>query len=83
MAAAFVSGCGASQIAPFVAPGSGQPLLALRESVSTETVLHSFNEYPNDGAVPAAGVTDVGGALYGTTLGGGTYGHGTVFSFSP
>lgn len=58
----------------------------------TETVVHSFNGYPNDGAVPAAGVTNVGGTLYGTTQYGGSYenpsypgriGLGTVFKITP
>jgi len=42
-----------------------------------ETVLHSFNG--NDGQEPFAGVIFKKGALYGTTLSGGTYGGGTVF----
>jgi uncharacterized repeat protein (TIGR03803 family) len=33
----------------------------------------------NDGRVPAAGLLYHGGLLYGTTVGGGTYGQGTVF----
>ena len=45
-----------------------------------ETVLHNFNFNGQDGVNPAAGVIfDGAGNLYGTTLGGGAYGYGTVF----
>lgn len=50
-----------------------------------EHVLHSFG-HDTDGSTPTAGLTNVGGVLYGTTAGGGTYcirrGEtcGTVFS---
>jgi len=46
----------------------------------TETLLHSFNG--TDGTSPNAGVLAVGGALYGTAIGGGTYGYGTVFALT-
>jgi uncharacterized repeat protein (TIGR03803 family) len=42
-----------------------------------ETVLHSFNG--GDGQKPFATPLNVNGTLYGTTAGGGAYGHGTVF----
>jgi uncharacterized repeat protein (TIGR03803 family) len=48
-----------------------------------EKVLHSFSGYPSDGARPQAALTDVKGALYGTTAGGGAHGYGTVFSLKP
>jgi uncharacterized repeat protein (TIGR03803 family) len=45
----------------------------------TQTVLHSFSG--SDGAYPSAGlISDASGALYGTTLSGGVFGWGTVFS---
>jgi len=45
-----------------------------------ETVLHNFNFNGKDGINPWAGVIfDGAGNLYGTTLGGGAYGYGTVF----
>ena len=47
-----------------------------------ETVLYSFTG--SDGAGPIAGlIADKDGALYGTTLNGGTAGYGTVFKLTP
>jgi len=49
----------------------------------TEKVLHSFAAGA-DGAGPFAGlVRDTAGNLYGTTIFGGTSGHGTVFKITP
>jgi uncharacterized repeat protein (TIGR03803 family) len=46
----------------------------------TETVVHSFQGYPNDGAAPFASlIFDQSGNLYGTTLIGGAAQSGTVF----
>lgn len=45
------------------------------------TVLHNFGA-GDDGSYPAAGLTAVGGVLYGTTESGGT-GAGTIFSITP
>jgi uncharacterized repeat protein (TIGR03803 family) len=48
----------------------------------TFTVLHNFTGA--DGAGPQAGlVRDKAGNLYGTTVGGGTHGWGTVFELTP
>jgi hypothetical protein len=56
----------------------------------TETVLHSFSGAPNDGSEPEASVAiSKGGALFGTTVSGGTgrcrnsSGCGTVFALKP
>jgi uncharacterized repeat protein (TIGR03803 family) len=47
------------------------------------TVAHSFTGGA-DGSYPATGlVPGAGGYLYGTTGGGGAYGHGVVFRFHP
>lgn len=46
----------------------------------SEKILHNFG-YP-DGAMPAAGLIDVDGTLYGTTVQGGIYNGGTVFSIT-
>jgi uncharacterized repeat protein (TIGR03803 family) len=46
-----------------------------------ETVLHSFGG-SGDGANPSAGLTDVGGTLYGTTVGGGAHFVGTVYNIT-
>jgi uncharacterized repeat protein (TIGR03803 family) len=65
---------------PFCATGCGT-IFGIAPDGSGETVLHRFGYAPRnaDGAYPAAGVTAVGRALYGTTSGGGL-GGGTVFS---
>jgi uncharacterized repeat protein (TIGR03803 family) len=48
----------------------------------TKTTLHSFAG--TDGRAPWAGVTlDGAGNLYGSTQGGGAYGHGVVFQLTP
>lgn len=44
-----------------------------------ETVLYSFTGKP-DGFGPDAGLLDVNGTLYGTTINGGAHGDGTVFA---
>jgi uncharacterized repeat protein (TIGR03803 family) len=49
----------------------------------TEAVLYSFGGYPDDGALPGAGLINVKGTLYGTTEVGGASGRGMVFSLSP
>jgi uncharacterized repeat protein (TIGR03803 family) len=55
-------------------PGCGTVFSITRSG--TEKVLHSFNGYPNDGARPSTGLTDVKGILYGTT---GLGGHGECY----
>jgi uncharacterized repeat protein (TIGR03803 family) len=45
-----------------------------------EMVLHSFSG--SDGAFPWAGLINVNGTLYGTTMSGGSSGYGTVFSMT-
>ncbi len=50
----------------------------------SETNLHSFVGYPNDGAAPYAGLVQGGdGNFYGTTYNGGPFNLGTVFRISP
>lgn len=50
----------------------------------SEKVLRSFKNNGTDGYSPYAGVIfDAAGNLYGTTLGGGAYGDGTVFELTP
>jgi uncharacterized repeat protein (TIGR03803 family) len=59
-------------------------VFSLNPKTSAETVLHSFGS-GTDGALPYAGLIDVGGTLYGTTEYGGTgglFGYGTVFSLN-
>jgi len=47
----------------------------------SETLIHHFGT-GSDGAEPQAGLTNVGGVLYGTTSRGGVYGNGTVFKIT-
>ena len=56
----------------------------------TETVLHTFVGYPNDGGEPEADLLNVNGTLYGTTMSGGSVdnnhcddGCGAVFAIKP
>ncbi len=50
----------------------------------TENALHNFEGPPTDGENPGYGdlITDTAGNIYGTTISGGTTGHGTVFEFN-
>jgi uncharacterized repeat protein (TIGR03803 family) len=45
-----------------------------------ERVIYRFADYRHDGAAPVAGLAELGGTLYGTTLISGKYGDGNVFS---
>jgi uncharacterized repeat protein (TIGR03803 family) len=48
------------------------------------TILHFFQGAPGDGATPIGGpVFGPGGALYGTTLAGGRFSHGSVYRLTP
>jgi hypothetical protein len=49
----------------------------------TETMLHSFSNYPKDGAGPNGNLVISSGALLGTTQAGGKYESGTVFALIP
>jgi uncharacterized repeat protein (TIGR03803 family) len=56
--------------------------IAAQANAATETVLHSFGN-GNDGQNPYTTLISIHGMLYGTTLNGGDYGGGTVFSITP
>jgi uncharacterized repeat protein (TIGR03803 family) len=64
---------------PFCAKGCGT--LFAMSTRGSEKILHRFTYGPDsgDGAYPAAGPAAMGGDLYGTTLGGGNVGDGSVF----
>jgi uncharacterized repeat protein (TIGR03803 family) len=50
----------------------------------TETVIHNFGSFGNDGAYPEGGlIMDKAGNIYGTTREGGNTTNGTVFKLSP
>jgi uncharacterized repeat protein (TIGR03803 family) len=58
-------------------------IFAAAVKTGTETVIHNFTGGSGDGAVPYAGLLNVKGALYGTTVDGGANGDGTVFALKP
>ena len=60
-------------------PGDGT-VFKICTNGSGYTSLYSFGATSVDGQNPAAGLTLCGGALYGTTVNGGNYGGGTIFS---
>jgi uncharacterized repeat protein (TIGR03803 family) len=60
----------------------GGVVFALDPATGAETVIHSFGS-GTDGEEPEAGLTDLKGTLYGTTVLGGARGEGTVFSITP
>jgi uncharacterized repeat protein (TIGR03803 family) len=77
---------GANGDTSFCNPGGGGYGTVYKITTSgTESVLYSFAGPPSDGSGPAAGLTNVGGTLYGTTTGSGagSCGCGTVFSIVP
>ncbi|HTA40596.1 MAG TPA: choice-of-anchor tandem repeat GloVer-containing protein [Candidatus Acidoferrales bacterium] len=56
---------------------------AIGDTGATYELSYSFGATPTDGIVPFAGMTVLGGVLYGTTAGGGTHnGAGTVFGIA-
>jgi uncharacterized repeat protein (TIGR03803 family) len=60
------------------------PIEAVKAATFHESVLHSFSGGGTDGAYPEAGVIDVKGTLYGTTVWGtGDGDRGTVFAVDP
>jgi uncharacterized repeat protein (TIGR03803 family) len=72
-------------LAAFLSIGllAAQPVRA-QPANFTYKVLYSFGASgANDGANPAAGLTEVHGVLYGTTAFGGKSGYGTLFAMTP
>ena len=61
---------------------SGCGTVFMMTKTGTEKTLYSFQD-GSDGAHPTAGLTNVGGNLYGTTSVGGANGWGTVFTITP
>ena len=60
-------------------------VFSLDPATGTETVVYSFCSKGNcaDGATPYAGLLDMNGMLYGTTVYGGVNNNGTLFSIDP
>lgn len=68
--------------------GNGNGVVfSINPASGAETVIYLFCSKQNcaDGANPVASphLIDVNGTLYGTTVNGGAYGYGTVFSITP
>jgi uncharacterized repeat protein (TIGR03803 family) len=55
-------------------------VFSLDRKTGAETVVHSFDQNGTDGSQPYGGLIDVRGTLFGTTVYGGPYNGGTVFS---
>ena len=54
------------------------------DSTGNYSTLYSFGQTAVDAAEPQSGlIADASGNLYGTSVGGGTYGNGSVYSYSP
>ena len=85
VAAAMLAGCGGSQ-PPIGAPGT-MPHEPARTGVRRMTsgapykLLYRFHPLSN-GEHPAGALLDIDGTLYGTTVGGGLSGNGTVYGIS-
>ena len=60
----------------------GGTVFSLDPATGDEKLVYSFGR-GHDAAFPYASLLNVGGTLYGTTITGGAFGHGAVFSLSP
>ena len=78
--AALLAGCGGSQPPLSLSPGGLTPQQSLGRWAYH--ILHPFGRSAGDGVNSSADLIDVQGTLYGTTVGGGSYGGGTVFSIT-
>ncbi len=59
-------------------------VFAIPTKTGRETVLHSFGGGSGDGTNPQYGqLVSLSGTMYGTTLNGGAYGRGTIYSITP
>lgn len=58
-------------------------VFSIDPATGAESVVYSFGSVNTDGTDPIASLIGVGGLLYGTTLYGGAFGNGTVFSINP
>lgn len=82
----LLASCGGAQ--PSIGENGSVPTSRLHSASLSYAVLYRFDRYPN-GEEPVAGLTNVGGILYGTTSNGGVKGcHqnggcGTFFSITP
>lgn len=83
VAAAMLAGCGGGSGTALSPSPAEMTAERMRPSV-TYKVLYSFKGYPYDGEEPHAGLINVEGTLYGTTVVGGAKDYfGTVFAITP
>ena len=64
------------------ASGDGA-VFSINRKTGAETIVYSFEGFPNDGNGPYGNLLNVNGALYGTTTIAGSNGLGTVFAVDP
>jgi uncharacterized repeat protein (TIGR03803 family) len=81
-AGSTLAACGALQPQTPLNPSRGG--LSPSQSLGPQAyhILHPFGRSSDDGKNPAADLLEVNGSLYGTTVNGGLYGSGTVFSIT-
>ncbi|HLY01034.1 MAG TPA: choice-of-anchor tandem repeat GloVer-containing protein [Candidatus Cybelea sp.] len=81
MAISMLAACGGGTGVP-LSPSSGATTAERMRPSITYGVLYSFKGGSGDGRYPEAGLINVNGTLYGTTIEGPNGGPGTVFSIT-
>jgi uncharacterized repeat protein (TIGR03803 family) len=61
---------------------SAGTIFKIDPTTNKETILYDFKSSPEDGADPLGALIRVNGVFYGTTIGGGPDGVGTIYSFN-
>jgi uncharacterized repeat protein (TIGR03803 family) len=79
-AVAMLAGCEGSQLSLSASPQGVVPQQSLGRQAYH--IIHPFGRSAGDGTRPAADLIEIKGALYGTTVKGGSHNEGTVFSIT-
>lgn len=88
IAAVFLASCATGAVSPSISSGavsrSAPSTRYVAKNASVYHLLYSFagGDPQSDGATPVAGLTELSGALYGTTEYGGLYNDGAVFKIT-
>ncbi len=82
VASALLAGCGALPQAPNGMQSAASVRMPEARVAAKYGVLYSFKGAPNDGSTPLTALLDANGTFYGTTLEGGAYNDGTIFSIT-